>query len=128
MCLAELAVHNFRSVEKAELSLDPGHNLIWGSNAAGKTSLLEAIYMLGRGRSFRTALLRMNIHRNSATVVADSDRFIRMDGDDNPVAKPGQGLVDGVVDNLENHVVQAGTVIGITDVHTRPLTDGVETL
>jgi DNA replication and repair protein RecF len=37
-----------------ELSAHPDFNLIVGNNAAGKTSLLEAIYYLGRGRSFRS--------------------------------------------------------------------------
>jgi DNA replication and repair protein RecF len=36
------------------MRLDPRRNYIFGSNGAGKTSLLEAIYLLGRGRSFRT--------------------------------------------------------------------------
>lgn len=34
--------------------MHPGHNLIWGGNGSGKTSLLESIFLLGRGRSFRT--------------------------------------------------------------------------
>lgn len=54
MILSELTVHNFRCIEQAELSLHPGRNLIWGANGSGKTSLLEAMFLLGRGRSFRT--------------------------------------------------------------------------
>lgn len=38
-----------------ELRLNPGYNLIYGANASGKTSLLESIAYLGRGRSFRGA-------------------------------------------------------------------------
>jgi DNA replication and repair protein RecF len=52
--LTELTVDNVRCIEHAELSLHPGRNLIWGSNGSGKTSLLEAMFLLGRGRSFRT--------------------------------------------------------------------------
>ncbi|MGH8289225.1 MAG: DNA replication/repair protein RecF [Steroidobacteraceae bacterium] len=52
--LTELTVDNVRCIERAELSLHPGRNLIWGSNGSGKTSLLEAMFLLGRGRSFRT--------------------------------------------------------------------------
>jgi DNA replication and repair protein RecF len=44
---------NFRLFREFELSPAPGINLILGPNAAGKTTLLEAIYALGRGRSFR---------------------------------------------------------------------------
>lgn len=54
MSLAELSVENLRCLEHVSLDLHPGHNLIWGANASGKTSLLEAIFLLGRGRSFRT--------------------------------------------------------------------------
>ena len=54
MGLAELTVDNVRCLEHAELALHPHRNLIWGGNGSGKTSLLEAIFLLGRGRSFRT--------------------------------------------------------------------------
>jgi DNA replication and repair protein RecF len=54
MILSELTVRDVRCIEQAELSLHPGRNLIWGGNGSGKTSLLEAMFLLGRGRSFRT--------------------------------------------------------------------------
>ena len=46
---------NFRCIESADLSFKPGFNLIYGENASGKTSLLEALAYLGRGKSFRGA-------------------------------------------------------------------------
>ena len=46
---------NFRCLEYAELELGPRFNLITGANASGKTSLLEALAYLGRGKSFRGA-------------------------------------------------------------------------
>ena len=54
MPLAELALENFRCIDRAELALGSGTTLIRGPNASGKTSVLEGIYLLGRGRSFRT--------------------------------------------------------------------------
>jgi DNA replication and repair protein RecF len=54
LSLNDLAVDDLRCIEHAELRLHPGHNLIWGGNGSGKTSLLESIFLLGRGRSFRT--------------------------------------------------------------------------
>src|SRR3982074_2233821 len=54
MSLIELTVEDLRCLQRAELALDPRRNLIWGSNGSGKTSLLESIFILGRGRSFRT--------------------------------------------------------------------------
>jgi len=55
MILESLGVEDFRCIEKAELALHPRCNLISGENASGKTSLLEAMFFLGRGRSFRAA-------------------------------------------------------------------------
>jgi DNA replication and repair protein RecF len=46
---------NFRCLEHAELEFEPRFNLITGANASGKTSLLEALAYLGRGKSFRGA-------------------------------------------------------------------------
>lgn len=52
--LQSLTIRDFRCVELAELELSPTLNLILGPNASGKTSLLEAMFFLGRARSFRT--------------------------------------------------------------------------
>jgi DNA replication and repair protein RecF len=57
MSLGRLQVTDFRCLRSAELDLDPHFTLIHGPNASGKTSVLEAIYVLGRGRSFRTRRL-----------------------------------------------------------------------
>jgi len=46
---------NFRCIQSADLAFEPGFNLIYGENASGKTSLLEALAYLGRGKSFRGA-------------------------------------------------------------------------
>lgn len=54
MPLVRLTVEEFRCLERVELALDPRYNLFVGPNASGKTSLLEALFLLGRGRSFRT--------------------------------------------------------------------------
>lgn len=56
MALAQLVIDDFRCLHHAELELSPSLNLIWGENGVGKTSILEAAYVLGRGRSFRTRL------------------------------------------------------------------------
>jgi DNA replication and repair protein RecF len=52
--LRRVQVTDFRCLHSAALELDSRYTLISGPNASGKTSLLEAIYILGRGRSFRT--------------------------------------------------------------------------
>ena len=57
MPLTWIRVEQFRCLERVELDLDPHLNFFAGPNASGKTSLLEALYLLGRGRSFRTRRL-----------------------------------------------------------------------
>ena len=53
MHLTRLQLSNFRSWPELELDLDPGITLISGANAAGKSNLVEAIYMLASLRSTR---------------------------------------------------------------------------
>jgi DNA replication and repair protein RecF len=57
MPLRRVQVTDFRCLHHADVDLDPHFTLISGPNASGKTSLLEAVYVLGRGRSFRTRRL-----------------------------------------------------------------------
>lgn len=55
MSLHRLEILNFRNLRSVQLELDEGLNIIIGENAAGKTSLLEAIFYMSYGRSFRNA-------------------------------------------------------------------------
>lgn len=57
MGLISLSLRDFRCFDHVELALSPGLNLVWGPNASGKTSILEGIFLLGRGRSFRSGHL-----------------------------------------------------------------------
>lgn len=52
--LSRVKLNGFRNLESVELCLAPGFNLFIGANGSGKTSLLEALHVLGTGRSFRT--------------------------------------------------------------------------
>lgn len=61
MPLTLLEVQNLRLFEKFRFTPDLHLNLIVGRNASGKTSLLEAIHLLGTGRSFRTTHLNQLI-------------------------------------------------------------------
>ncbi len=49
----QLKLNTFRNIAKTELTFSPQFNVFHGNNGAGKTSLLEAIYYLGLGKSFR---------------------------------------------------------------------------
>jgi len=53
--LRSLAIRNLRGYAALDIELGAGPQLVWGPNAAGKTTLLEAIVLLALGRSHRTA-------------------------------------------------------------------------
>lgn len=53
MHLQLLAVQRLRILREIELALGPGLNVFTGPNGSGKTSVLEAVHILGTGRSFR---------------------------------------------------------------------------
>lgn len=55
MPLTAFKARDFRCLENVAVDLAGDANLITGPNAAGKTSILEAIGYLGRGKSFRSA-------------------------------------------------------------------------
>jgi DNA replication and repair protein RecF len=65
MRLKQLRVCDFRNIEEAQIELSPQFNAITGANGAGKTSLLEAIFTLGHGRSFRSRLTQPLIRQGS---------------------------------------------------------------
>lgn len=56
MQLVRLKANYFRNLAELDLEFSPGFNFIYGPNGSGKSSLLEAIYFLSLGRSFRSSL------------------------------------------------------------------------
>lgn len=78
MRISELRILNVRNLQAAEISPAEHVNLIYGRNASGKTSLLESLYVLSRGKSFRTNQLRNLIQKGQDNFVL----FGRMMGED----------------------------------------------
>ncbi len=70
--LHQLTISNLRNIEKMSLQLAEGINLFVGENGSGKTSVLEAIYLLALGRSFRTRTLKniIKFGENESLVIA----------------------------------------------------------
>jgi DNA replication and repair protein RecF len=52
--LKALMLRNYRNYSELKQSFNPGLNIISGENAQGKTNLIESIYCLSFGRSFKT--------------------------------------------------------------------------
>ncbi|HVR71066.1 MAG TPA: DNA replication and repair protein RecF [Vicinamibacteria bacterium] len=70
MWLGKLEVRDLRRIREVTLNMEPGLNVFVGRNAQGKTSLLEAVGLLARGRSFRTEDTRTLIRHGAAGLVA----------------------------------------------------------
>lgn len=54
MSVAKLFTQNFRNLDGAAINFHPQLNFFVGDNGSGKSSLLEALFFLGHGKSFRT--------------------------------------------------------------------------
>jgi len=66
MKLIQLQATNLRNLSNVSLDLDQGLNLFCGPNGSGKTSLLESVYYLGTGRSFRGVQIDPIIQRSES--------------------------------------------------------------
>lgn len=54
MYLKKIELKNFRNYEEEEITFNNKINIISGKNAQGKTNLLESLYIMSLGKSFRT--------------------------------------------------------------------------
>jgi DNA replication and repair protein RecF len=72
MPLGSFRAERFRCLTDVDLELDRGANLFVGPNASGKTSLLEAVFFLSRGRSFRS--------RRRESLIAHGERDLLIAG------------------------------------------------
>lgn len=79
MRVEKIALSGFRNYEFETAEFDPGTNVISGQNAQGKTNLLESVYMLSCGRSFRTRFDRelVGFGFTSADILADIESHDR---------------------------------------------------
>ena len=92
----------------------------------GAAAELAAGVQLGHdGLERRLAGLLVDVDRDAAAPVLHGDAAVLADGDSDPVAVAGHGLVDGVVHHFVDHVVQRLDV-GAADVHTGAAAHGLQ--
>lgn len=77
MQVTQLTLDEFRNYSHLELSLPPGATVLQGDNASGKTSLLEAVYLLATARSPR-ATSDLELINFAAPVDLGSPPFARI--------------------------------------------------
>ncbi len=66
MLLQKLALRDYRNLAEADLDLGQGFTVLWGHNGAGKTNLLEALYLVSTLRSFRTSDQSVMVRHDTA--------------------------------------------------------------
>ena len=99
MYLKRLALSGFRNYENAEVCFSPGINVITGRNAQGKTNLLEAVFCMTCGKSFRARSDRELIRFGADfaeinAVIVNEDRELTLTGQF-PVAGKKRFFVNG---------------------------------
>ncbi|WP_432742945.1 DNA replication/repair protein RecF [Methylobacter sp. G7] len=62
MSLLKLDIYSVRNIDKESIIPSPTINLIVGENASGKSALLEAIFILGRAKSYRCSAIKSVIN------------------------------------------------------------------
>jgi DNA replication and repair protein RecF len=109
----ELVLRDFRSYERAALTLGVGLTVVFGPNGAGKTNLLEAVYFGCTGRSCRAGNERevVRFGAQSTRVLA---RVVAHDGEHELAV----GFAPGEAKRL---MVDGAVVESLLDVEARPL-------
>lgn len=84
MFFKEIKLRDFRNYSEEKTAFHPKVNIITGNNAQGKTNLLEALYMMSLGKSFRTAKDNEMIgfgkqHAKISTISIKEDRLLEME-------------------------------------------------
>ena len=102
MEISSLKLLNFRNYESLELKFSPKVNLIYGKNGMGKTNIIEAIYMLGLTKTFRSnnddivikkgkniakieGMIKDTIFHNYKIIISNAGKRIKIDN--NKIAK-----------------------------------------
>ena len=67
--------HQLRNLDNVSIDLSPRINLFYGDNGSGKTSILEAISLLGLGRSFRSHKSRSLVNHDSTELTVFAEIF-----------------------------------------------------
>ena len=76
----------------------------------------------------RNAFALVDVGGNAAAIVAHGAGAVGIEDHIDAVGMAGERFVDGIVDHLIDHVMQARAVIGVADIHARPLAHGIEAL
>ena len=71
MWINKIKLINFRNYENDEINLEKNINIFYGENAQGKTNIIEAIFLCGMGKSFRTKKDKEMIFLNKENAIVE---------------------------------------------------------
>ena len=69
MSVSKLLTQNFRNLSGNSITFHSDNNFIIGENGSGKSSLLEAIFFIGHGKSYRTSKVNTVVHHEKTKFV-----------------------------------------------------------
>lgn len=78
MKITNLRIKNFRNIKKIEYQATPGLNILYGENAQGKTNILEALFYLSTGNSFRSNQEKILLNYDSSSLQVQA-RYIQQE-------------------------------------------------
>ncbi len=107
MLLKSLFLQNFRNYTKSEFTFNKDTNAVVAPNGAGKTNLLEAIFLLSTGRSFKA--------EKYDQLIKFGERFSRVKGVIGSKANDNEDIeLQVVVNNDQGYTQKKFTVNGVT--------------
>jgi DNA replication and repair protein RecF len=72
MSLQRLDIYNVRNIREQSIFPSSAINFVYGKNASGKSALIEAIYLLGRAKSFRTPSIKSVISFGQGNLIVSA--------------------------------------------------------
>lgn len=131
MRLISLSVENLRILESVQASTDADLVVFTGLNGSGKTSLLEAIHLLGTGRSFRSHTIADVLRRQTRTLLVRGQVRGNQDRESTVgVEKTHRGATRFRINNEEIRTTSALAhhlpMVVVTPDSQRILTDGAD--
>ena len=109
MAISQLSLTDFRNLKSTTVDFHPSFNLVSGDNGSGKTSLLEAIYVLCQACSFRTHQLKQCINHQQGSFLL----FGRFDDFKAGLSRSGKKLeirIDGKTIQRRSELVRRSPV------------------
>ncbi len=74
MSLTKLDIYSLRNIQQESINPIAGINFFYGENGSGKSSIIEAIYILGRANSFRSKSIKSIINFSKDELIVSAKK------------------------------------------------------